>query len=214
MHRSGTSLLSGMLHAFGVNLGKDLMKADDANPAGYFENVDFVRMNNLLLRDCGAHWNYLPSIKDLKAAGEARAVEMAGMIAEHESELWGWKDNRTMITFKCWEPHLQKKGLRIIWIHRRKPAIIQSLKRSHIGQFEKRDRNDEYLSTLIDSHYSRFKRAIYGVKGVSKYSILEIQFENFFNERCENEIKRVIDFVGAGTIEQGLKVLRPDLKNR
>ena len=214
MHRSGTSLLSGLLHAFGVNLGKNLMEADDANPLGYFENIDFVRMNNTLLTDCVAHWNYLPDVKKLKSAGEARAVEMTNMIAENESELWGWKDNRTMITFKCWEPHLKDKNLHIIWINRQKQDVIKSLKRTHIGQFNKEHRNDEYLSMLIDAHYSRFKTAIYGTDDLPKYPLLNLQFEDFFTKKKNRAIQQIIDFVGAGTIEQGLEFLRPDLKDQ
>ncbi|MCD6476962.1 MAG: sulfotransferase, partial [Candidatus Aenigmarchaeota archaeon] len=37
MHRSGTSMTAGVLHRLGVNMGKNLMKGNWANPLGYFE---------------------------------------------------------------------------------------------------------------------------------------------------------------------------------
>ena len=42
MHRSGTSLIAGMLAQAGVDLGDRLVPAARDNPLGFFEDADFV----------------------------------------------------------------------------------------------------------------------------------------------------------------------------
>ena len=40
--RSGTSLLSGMLHKYGLFMGDNLFYADEGNPNGYYEDQNFI----------------------------------------------------------------------------------------------------------------------------------------------------------------------------
>src|SRR5947208_12526039 len=49
MHRSGTSLTAAMLAACSLDVGQQLLKADAANPGGYFEDVEFVALNGRML---------------------------------------------------------------------------------------------------------------------------------------------------------------------
>ena len=42
--RSGTSLVSGILHTLGINMGDDLMDGDEMNPAGYFQDWEFEEL--------------------------------------------------------------------------------------------------------------------------------------------------------------------------
>jgi hypothetical protein len=56
MHRSGTSLLSGMMHDFGFDHGVALAGSDESNQKGYFENRHIVNFNEQLLRRLGITW--------------------------------------------------------------------------------------------------------------------------------------------------------------
>src|SRR3989344_1209003 len=47
--RSGTSMLSEIIQDFGVNIGWDLIEANEFNKRGHFENKLFVQMNDKLL---------------------------------------------------------------------------------------------------------------------------------------------------------------------
>jgi hypothetical protein len=49
MHRSGTSLLCGLLAQMGFRFGGPLFGANDENKLGYFERVDVVHQNNQFL---------------------------------------------------------------------------------------------------------------------------------------------------------------------
>ena len=50
MHRSGTSMVGGMLSAAGVSLGEELIPADGANARGYFEDAAVVDFHGRLFR--------------------------------------------------------------------------------------------------------------------------------------------------------------------
>jgi GT2 family glycosyltransferase len=56
MHRSGTSLLSGLLHGLGFSSSGALIAADHNNPEGYFERADVTAIQERLLTDLGRWW--------------------------------------------------------------------------------------------------------------------------------------------------------------
>src|SRR5918994_5655575 len=55
MHRSGTSLVAGVLRQLGVDLGPDeeFLPPDPNNQSGYFELADAVEINNEILAHYG-----------------------------------------------------------------------------------------------------------------------------------------------------------------
>ena len=57
MHRSGTSALTGMLHASGLGAPNDALGATESNPFGYWESSCLVELSNRLLHDLGSHWS-------------------------------------------------------------------------------------------------------------------------------------------------------------
>ena len=57
MHRSGSSLVARIFHEMGVYLGEELMGPDFANLEGFYENMDFVRLNNTLMTEVDGDWN-------------------------------------------------------------------------------------------------------------------------------------------------------------
>lgn len=63
MHRSGTSLLGGLVAGAGVDMGRHLMAAAADNPRGFWENQRLVDLNESLLNTLGqtwASWQALP----------------------------------------------------------------------------------------------------------------------------------------------------------
>jgi hypothetical protein len=57
MSRSGTSLLTHVLHALGAALPRDLMGAGHGNPLGHFEPSGLVALNERILRAVDRPWN-------------------------------------------------------------------------------------------------------------------------------------------------------------
>ena len=56
MHRSGTSLLSGVLRQLGAALPGEMIASDTYNPEGYFEWRQVVDIQERLLVDLNRWW--------------------------------------------------------------------------------------------------------------------------------------------------------------
>ena len=110
MHRSGTSLVTRLVNAMGVDLGpaEHLMKATEENPRGFWEHHVMRDLNDEILSRFGGTWHEPPVLRagwasDARLADvrrRARAVvrdEFSGRPA------WGWKDPRTCLTLPFWQ---------------------------------------------------------------------------------------------------------------
>lgn len=110
MHRSGTSLVTRLVNAMGVDLGpgEHLMKATGENPRGFWEHHAMRDLNDEILSRFGGTWHEPPVLpagweSDARLADvrrRARAVirdEFSGRRA------WGWKDPRTCLTLPFWQ---------------------------------------------------------------------------------------------------------------
>jgi len=91
-HRSGTSMIAGMLHLLGVNMGDGhLMPPTPANPKGHYEDMRFYRLNETVVTD----WKN-PTLWDDEDIREAYwdLADEIGM----KCSVWGIKDPRMCIT--------------------------------------------------------------------------------------------------------------------
>jgi hypothetical protein len=109
MHRSGTSLVSKLLHLSGLYLGqeRDLLRANAFNQDGYWENTKFVELNDELLNELGGAWDCPPPLAEGWIEGKQfRAIEAKARVMLQEfvgHEPWGWKDPRNSLTIPFWK---------------------------------------------------------------------------------------------------------------
>jgi hypothetical protein len=103
MPRSGTSLITQVLHRSGLHLGppEDLMPAAADNVDGYWENLRFVQINERLLGANGGTWFAPPPT--LRATPEITAAAASAVSAFDGREPWGWKDPRNAVTLPFWQ---------------------------------------------------------------------------------------------------------------
>jgi GT2 family glycosyltransferase/glycosyltransferase involved in cell wall biosynthesis len=106
-HRSGTSMLTRLLHVLGLALGPeiDLMPAAADNPEGFWENLRFVQLNDEILNAVGGAWDLPPWEDELFRNDDLAPVrEKATLLLESfaPEPLWGWKDPRTCLTLPFW----------------------------------------------------------------------------------------------------------------
>lgn len=106
MHRSGTSFLAHALKDQGVNIGKEILGPGVGNLGGYFENVDFLHFNDLLLTEAGGNWAIVPDEKKIVEVAERHKEKFRKLIAENKSEFWGFKDARTSLTIRAIMPYI------------------------------------------------------------------------------------------------------------
>jgi len=57
MHRSGTSVMAGLLNIFGVYMGGNLLPANKNNSKGFYEHNDILRVNEDILDELGSSWD-------------------------------------------------------------------------------------------------------------------------------------------------------------
>jgi hypothetical protein len=106
-HRSGTSMISQSLHLAGLYLGdtSDLLAAAPDNPEGYWENRQFVQINDALLNQVGSGWDCPPAQSQHWSVAATPSVQSDTALllrAFADREPWGWKDPRTSITLPFW----------------------------------------------------------------------------------------------------------------
>ena len=134
MHRSGTSLVASMLEAMGVHMGDRLLGANEYQPHGHFEDMDFLTMNQAILQDAGGNWADPPAWEAIEGAGERLKHQIAGLVHQKQRGLWGWKDPRTCLTAGLYHPHLD--DARYVVVRRDRPAVVTSLMKRGGGNVE------------------------------------------------------------------------------
>lgn len=65
MHRSGTSMVAGVLSRVGINMGKVMLGKTPSNPLGHFEDEDFYNLNRKILEFAGGNWRNPPNEEDI-----------------------------------------------------------------------------------------------------------------------------------------------------
>ena len=109
MHRSATSLVAKAL-ANEIDMGAVFRPIAD-QPAGNWENLDFMQLNIDILKAAGGSWDKPPSheaIMAVKSRFKKRIKRLVGKFNEkHQPDgIWGWKDPRTVLTIELYKPFL------------------------------------------------------------------------------------------------------------
>jgi len=133
MHRSGTSMITRLLHRCGLYLGDegDLLGAAPDNPEGYWENVHFKELNERILDALGGGWDLPPVVSE----GWERQPELASLRNEaarlvhgfREIDWWGWKDPRTSLTIPFWKSFFP--DLKVVICLRNPLEVVYSLQK-------------------------------------------------------------------------------------
>lgn len=114
MHRSGSSLLTGLLTMMGLTAGptKDLIEGNESNKFGFFERWDVISQNEAFLSMQGLRWDHEAGKYDSQSGWKAalngvdfdngrRALEYFNNPTNHPFVM---KDPRLCITIRTWLP--------------------------------------------------------------------------------------------------------------
>lgn len=176
--RSGTSLVSGMLHYMGVHMGRDedMVPANEHNPAGHWEDSNF-KMNNLMfINDEVEEEEFVENAKKL--------VRQRATRFEH----WGWKVPSTATVLPYYLHVWKERGhtpAKVIWCKRPLGEVIESMQ-DHYGW------SKDYCHKLIE-------RRLEGIKeGLDKYDVdlMEIDLQDTLKEP-ERVAEELIYFSGV-----------------
>ena len=132
MHRSGTSLVTRLLHAMGGYVGakEDLLPAMECNAEGFWERRDVQDINEDLLESLNASWDNPVkvdvrrlSVKALRDFNNA-TVPVVDELNQHQP--WVVKDPRLSLFMSLWQPMLKSPFAVICW--RNPLEVANSLK--------------------------------------------------------------------------------------
>ncbi|MBC7644512.1 MAG: sulfotransferase [Thermoleophilia bacterium] len=108
MHRSGTSMITRLMHLSGLSLGprNDLLAPTEDNPEGYWESRSMMIVNDAILNTFGGGWDFVPEFPaDWTTAPELLGIrtEASRLLGAFDGqESWGWKDPRNSLTSPFW----------------------------------------------------------------------------------------------------------------
>jgi hypothetical protein len=116
MHKSGTTLVSQILHRSGIRMGEGTDVDGDYDRGVFFERSDARELNQHII-GFGDPAHEHPAPRDLRF-GEAERERMREIVraCEASGESWGFKDPRTCLTYPLWRRELPAH--RVILVHR------------------------------------------------------------------------------------------------
>ncbi len=196
MHRSGTSMITRMLNLSGLYLGQanQIMSAAPENPKGFWENIEFVRINDEILSLFGGRWDKIPQfpLNWFKADLLAPLREKANILIERINIFypWGWKDPRNSITYPFWNRLLP--DLKVIIPLRDPYEVALSLNA----------RNGFPIEFGLSLWYE-YNNALFTVTSSSQRIITH--YDAYF-DNAEAELKRLMTWLKWSTDEDQIKI--------
>lgn len=148
-HRSGTSVVAGLLyHACGVEMG-ELMPPTEDNPLGYFESLGVVDAHRDLLAQMERDWTCPPSLFRPRFLDLTALQEQVDL--HHDlPEVWAMKDPRSMFLLRAWS-HLGLDRVRLVAVVRPVTDTVRSIeKRDNIREDRAEAIVDAYLRRLVE----------------------------------------------------------------
>ncbi len=188
MHRSGTSMVARLLNLCGVYLGKeaDIISAAEDNTEGFWENVQFVNLNNEILKVLGGAWDLLPEFRPgwqhqdnlQNLYSKARTI-----LADFEGvKTWGWKDPRNCLTMPFWQELIPDQ--KVVICVRNPHEVAKSL-------YKRGYASNSFGYTLWEAYNKFILESLKNDPG--QYIITN--YDSYFID-ARSELKRVLDFLG------------------
>jgi GT2 family glycosyltransferase/glycosyltransferase involved in cell wall biosynthesis len=189
-HRSGTSMLTRLLHACGLYLGPEsaLMPPQADNPEGFWEHLGFVALNDELLNELGGAWDLPPNADQNFTDPRLDPLRLKArlLIGGFDSaRVWGWKDPRNSLTLLFWQDLLP--GMKTLIMVRNPLEAAHSM----------RERNGTSYSFGLRLWEIYNRRLIEAAKEQERL----VTHYDFFFEDAERELRRVAEFVGLPDAE-------------
>lgn len=209
MHRSGTSLATRLLNLCGLQLGdpQRLLGARPDNPAGFWENLDFVALDDRILTRLDGAWDCPPTTAaDPAELGDfdesARAC--VNCARGKDDGPWGWKDPRASLLLPFWTA--QVSGLSVIVCLRHPNEVAASLTRRN--GFSRR--LGLHLWQLYNERLAADLDALQGVESV-------VTHYDALLARPEQELRRLTDWLGwpveRAVLGAACATVRPELRH-
>ena len=202
MHRSGTSMLTGVLNDLGLIIGNIL----DSNK----ESIFFQRINIWMMSLLGASWDSPKQFEDINDDLRDNVVEQIKQLLSSRtnslyfgwssiikkksfnelSNPWGWKDPRNTFTGTIWNEVFP--NLKAIYIIRHPIDVAESLMRRQKVEIGKDlDREKKYsdiVKALMSVHHTNYNSSML-IKSYSDcFSLIDTYYSQILANKVDNSI--------------------------
>lgn len=183
MHRSGISMIAGILQICGVFFGINQPSVSDSSK-------EFQAINREILEINGGDWLNIPEHIGMVNTIRFKIIDFINR--QLDNKLIGFADPCACLTIKLWHDILKdlEKPFKVVFISRNIEEIIQSL-----YNYNKIDR--KFGRELTLKYINRF------MENTTRFysNIIKTNFEDYFDFqynsiKLENEIKKLCGFLG------------------
>jgi GT2 family glycosyltransferase/glycosyltransferase involved in cell wall biosynthesis len=192
-HRSGTSMVTRLLHCCGLELGpqSELMPPQADNPEGFWEHLGFVALNDQLLSELGGAWDLPPPPNEDFTSARLDPLRLKARLLIEKFDpaiVWGWKDPRNSLILPFWQQLLPR--LKTVVVVRNPLEVAHSM----------RERNGTSYSFGLRLWEIYNRRLIEAAVGKDR---LITHYDLFFQDP-ELELRRITDFIGLPDAKTGI----------
>jgi len=195
MSKSGTSLLSRILHHSGINMGdEDDIQDSIGSEYDKFERSLVLKLNQQILKSTGLHHLDIKAPDTLKLSDHQRN-RMRKLIQNCQKRYnnWGFKEPRTCMTYPLWASELPEHKIIAIY---RSPHELAMRPRAHIFP---------HIAWKLVNRWYENNSSILNHLQDTKMDYLVINYRKLMTDNAEFE--KLCNFVGIELSDQRRKSL-------
>lgn len=203
-HRSGTSLLAKWLYHCNLFLGNELMQGNYSNPSGHYEDLEFLNLQDSILRNCQIPTYATKALTIIPTGHELLAAKKLITQRNSQRKYWAWKDPRTSLLLNpLW--HQLIPDLKLIIIYRNFNDAVSSLYVRELLRYKQvtniglRKRISYLLKRF---HHNFFQSKIYN-QFLSSWILYHNEIINFIKIKTDSEVV-VLDIDTILKIEENI----------
>jgi hypothetical protein len=154
--RSGTSQVSRVLQALGVDFGPayDLFAPTRDNPWGFFQRDDVLAANNRLLHSAGCSADFPAAPELILRLADPACLQPVALDWMTGKRIWGLKDPRFAATLLTWieRDRIDREGLVLVDVRRGDEATAASILRFPMMAWLLPKVNASNVAALVDRY--------------------------------------------------------------
>lgn len=195
MHKSGTTLLSQILHHSGINMGCNIETQASYDSGNQYERVETLRLNEEILgvKPKAPVGMNVPSTHQFTPTHRRRMREIIHG-CNHEYDHWGFKDPRTCLVYSLWASELPEH--KIVAIYR---SLHEIWPRYRVVHLRNRYR-DPYRAWRYVSSWCKHNHNIVTFLKDTKMEYIVLEYRRLMT--TTDEFSRLQAFIGMPLMDR------------
>jgi hypothetical protein len=174
-HRSGTSLLTQLLHSAGLFVGDELLGAMPSNPYGHFEDMEVLELHRAILERHGDDWQWDRATSFYVGADHWEAMRTLVQKRNLKHRNWGFKDPRACLFMGHWK-YLMPDA-KVVVVYRDPGECVRSMESRHAAAYLRGERP-------IERHRRFFTEPDHGLRLWDTYNRALVTFVRAHEDDC------------------------------